>query len=155
MPAPSGGAAPPSPRRRLRRDGRARTRSSRLPPSTNTPAAPRTTSHEHVARLSACSRGGNCVSPADPLLFASSPCSRAAVRHMSTPLTRSRPPRRSPRSPVWRPALALLGLVAALLVGISIGRALEDGPSPGGTQTSVRTLEPQPLPPAARTVTVT
>jgi hypothetical protein len=74
---------------------------------------------------------------------------------MSTPLTRSRPPRRPPRSPVWRPALALLGLVAALLVGISIGRALEDGPSPGGTQTSVRTLEPQPLPPAARTVTVT
>jgi hypothetical protein len=40
-------------------------------------------------------------------------------------------------------------------VGISIGRALEDGPNPGGTQTAVRTLEPQPLPPAARTVTVT
>jgi hypothetical protein len=66
-------------------------------------------------------------------------------------------PRRRPpaRSPLWRPALAVLGLVAALLLGISIGRALEDGPSPGGTQTSVRTLEPEPLPPATRTVTVT
>ena len=49
----------------------------------------------------------------------------------------------------------LLGLVLALLVGISLGRALEDGPSPGGTQTNVRTLEPQPLPPAAKTVTIT
>ena len=48
-----------------------------------------------------------------------------------------------------------LGIVFALLVGISLGRALEDGPSPGGTQTNVRTLEPQPLPPATRTVTVT
>jgi hypothetical protein len=65
---------------------------------------------------------------------------------------RPRPPR---RSPLLRPALALLGLLAVLLLGISIGRALEDGPSPGGTQTSVRTLQPQPLPPAARTVTVT
>jgi hypothetical protein len=51
--------------------------------------------------------------------------------------------------------MALVGLIAALLLGISVGRALEDGPNPGGTQTSVRTLEPQPLPPAARTVTVT
>ena len=51
--------------------------------------------------------------------------------------------------------LALVGFVAALLLGVSLGRALEDGPSPGGTQTSVRTLNPQPLPPATRTVTVT
>jgi hypothetical protein len=65
---------------------------------------------------------------------------------------RRRPPARRTS---WRPALAVLGLLVALLLGISIGRALEDGPSPGGTQTSVRTLEPQPLPPAARTVTVT
>jgi hypothetical protein len=65
---------------------------------------------------------------------------------------RPRPPR---RKPLWRPLLAIVGLAAALLLGVSIGRALEDGPSPGGTQTSVRTLEPQPLPPAARTVTVT
>jgi hypothetical protein len=69
--------------------------------------------------------------------------------------TIQRRPRKAPRNPLWRPALILLGLVVALLVGISLGRALEDGPSPGGTQTNVRTLEPQPLPPAAKTVTVT
>jgi hypothetical protein len=45
--------------------------------------------------------------------------------------------------------------VFLLLVGISVGRALEDGPDPGGTRTSVRTLEPEELPPVARTVTVT
>jgi hypothetical protein len=49
----------------------------------------------------------------------------------------------------------VLGLVAALLLGVSVGRALENGPAPGGTQTSVRTLKPQPLPPASSTVTVT
>lgn len=70
----------------------------------------------------------------------------------TTPERRARPPK---RNPLWLPFLALLGLVAALLLGISLGRALEDGPSPGGTQTNVRTLKPQPLPPAARTVTVT
>jgi hypothetical protein len=36
-----------------------------------------------------------------------------------------------------------------------VGKALEDGPAPGGVQTSVRTLEPRSLPPAPRTVTVT
>lgn len=72
---------------------------------------------------------------------------------MSTPARR--PARGRHRSPLLRPALAALGLVVLLLLGISIGRALEDGPSPGGTVTNVRTLEPQPLPPAARTVTVT
>lgn len=71
---------------------------------------------------------------------------------MSVPARRGRRPRRTP----WlRTTLGLLGLLLALLLGISLGRALEDGPSPGGTQTSVRTLQPQPLPPAARTVTVT
>jgi hypothetical protein len=65
---------------------------------------------------------------------------------------RPRPPR---RSPLWRPLLAAVGLLAILVLGISIGRALEDGPSPGGTQTRVRTLEPLPVAPAARTVTVT
>jgi hypothetical protein len=48
-----------------------------------------------------------------------------------------------------------VALLAVLLLGISIGRALEEGPSPGGTETRVRTLNPQPLPPAARTTTVT
>lgn len=68
--------------------------------------------------------------------------------------TGRRPPRRR-RSPLWWPALGLVALVAAFLLGISIGRALEEGPSPGGAETRVRTLNPQPLPPAARTTTVT
>ena len=62
---------------------------------------------------------------------------------------------RSRRNPWLRPVLTAAGLLLALLLGVSLGRALEDGPSPGGTQTNVRTLEPRPLPPAARTVTVT
>jgi hypothetical protein len=69
--------------------------------------------------------------------------------------TSQRRPRKPPRNPIWKPVVTVLGLLLALLVGISLGRALDDGPSPGGTQTNVRTLEPQPLPPAARTVTVT
>ena len=73
---------------------------------------------------------------------------------MSTPTPR-RPPRRPQRHPLLRPALAAVGFLVALLLGVSIGRALEDGPDPGGTQTNVRTLNPQPLPPAARTVTLT
>ena len=77
-----------------------------------------------------------------------------------TPEDRPRRPqrghqRRRPRSRLWRPFLVGLGMLVALLVGISLGRALEDGPAPGGTQTNVRTLEPQPLPPASRTATVT
>ena len=51
-------------------------------------------------------------------------------------------------------AVALLG-VLVLLVGVAIGRALADGPAPGGTRTSVRTLKPAPLAPAATTVTIT
>jgi hypothetical protein len=66
--------------------------------------------------------------------------------------TRARP---RARNTILRPLLAALGVLLVLLVGISIGRALEEGPDPGGTKTDVRTLEPQPLPPAARTVTVT
>ena len=73
---------------------------------------------------------------------------------MSVP-QRRRPPRASRRNPLVRPGLIVLGLLLLLLVGISIGKALEDGPDPGGTVTNVRTLEPQPLPPAERTVTVT
>ena len=69
----------------------------------------------------------------------------------STPERRPRPPK---RNPLWRPLVAVVGLLVALLLGVSLGRALEDGPSPGGTQTSVRTLQPQPLPPATRTVTI-
>jgi hypothetical protein len=63
--------------------------------------------------------------------------------------------RRRRRNPYVRPLLWTAALLAALLLGISLGRALEDGPAPGGTQTSVRTLKPQPLAPAAKTVTLT
>jgi len=69
---------------------------------------------------------------------------------------RRRPRRRSVwQSPLGRVALGLASAVLLLLVGISVGRALEDGPEPGGTRTNVRTLEPQELPPVARTVTIT
>ncbi|HUQ23705.1 MAG TPA: hypothetical protein VM049_11900 [Gaiellaceae bacterium] len=70
----------------------------------------------------------------------------------SGPERRPRPPK---RNPLWRPLLVLVGLLVVLLLGVSLGRALEDGPSPGGVQTRVRILKPQPLPPATRTVTVT
>ncbi len=69
---------------------------------------------------------------------------------------RRRPRRRSVwRSPAGRVALGIVAAAVLLLLGVSIGRALEDGPEPGGTQTSIRTLAPEQLPPAARTVTVT
>ena len=51
--------------------------------------------------------------------------------------------------------LLALGFVAVFVVGIAIGEALHDNPSPGGEQTIVRTLNPLPLAPARETVTVT
>lgn len=55
-----------------------------------------------------------------------------------------------------RRLLVLAGLVVAFLVGIGLGEAIHDNPSPGGTQSLIRTLHPLPLVPAAReTVTVT
>ena len=58
--------------------------------------------------------------------------------------------RRAPRRRRW-PWVLLAILVAALLflVGLALGLALEDRPVPGGTQTSVRTLEPLPQQPPA------
>jgi hypothetical protein len=57
---------------------------------------------------------------------------------------------------VRRRVLVGVGLLAALAVGIAVGRALSDDPAGGGTQTLIRTLKPLPLAPAAReTVTIT
>ena len=66
-------------------------------------------------------------------------------------------PRRSARSRrSLRSALvASLGLAVAFGVGVALGEALHDNPSPGGTQTLVRTLRPLALPPVAQTVRVT
>jgi len=51
---------------------------------------------------------------------------------------------------------AVVGAAVVFAVGIAVGESLHDNPSPGGTQTLVRTLKPLPLAPAAReTVTVT
>ena len=51
--------------------------------------------------------------------------------------------------------LGVAGLVV-FAVGIGLGQALNDNPDAGGTQTLIRTLQPLPLAPAARTtVTVT
>ncbi len=63
--------------------------------------------------------------------------------------------RRKQRNRFLRPVAALLFAALLLFVGVAIGRALADGPEPGGTQTGVRTLQPKPLAPAAKTVTVT
>jgi hypothetical protein len=40
-------------------------------------------------------------------------------------------------------------------LGVALGIAVAETPPPGGTQTFVRTLEPETLPPVTRTVTVT
>ena len=49
----------------------------------------------------------------------------------------------------------LLVVAAVFVAGLAVGRALEDAPEPGGTQTIVRTLEPLTVEPRERTVTVT
>jgi hypothetical protein len=53
--------------------------------------------------------------------------------------------RRGPRTRRW-PTIALAAVLAVLLfaAGLALGLALEDRPVPGGTQKSVRTLEPLP-----------
>jgi len=54
---------------------------------------------------------------------------------------------------VWLVRLVLLG--AAFFAGLAVGRAVEDAPKPGGTQTLVRTLVPATVKPEPGTVTVT
>ena len=55
-----------------------------------------------------------------------------------------------------RALVILLAFAIVFAVGVALGQALGDGSPPAGTQTLVRTLDPLPLAPAARsTVTVT
>jgi hypothetical protein len=49
----------------------------------------------------------------------------------------------------------LFVLIAVFVVGMAVGKTLDDGPDPGGVTTSVRTLSPLPQEPPPRTVTVT
>ena len=79
-------------------------------------------------------------------------------RREAGPRPRDRARLRERRARRRRVARWVLGAIAAALVflaGLSLGRALESAPRPGGTQTLVRTLEPNELPPVTRTVTVT
>jgi hypothetical protein len=49
------------------------------------------------------------------------------------------------RRRTWpRVLAAVAGAVVLFALGVALGLALEDRPVPGGTQTSVRTLEPLP-----------
>ena len=53
--------------------------------------------------------------------------------------------RRTRRTRRWPRILGAIVAAALLfLLGLALGLALEDRPVPGGTQTSVRTLEPLP-----------
>ena len=61
--------------------------------------------------------------------------------------------RRRRRALVWIARLVVLGV--AFFAGLAVGRAVEDAPEPGGTQTLVRTLVPATVQPEPRTVTVT
>jgi hypothetical protein len=52
----------------------------------------------------------------------------------------------------------VIAFAVVFVVGIALGEATHDNPTPGGTQTLVRTLQPLPLAPAAletETLTVT
>jgi hypothetical protein len=62
--------------------------------------------------------------------------------------------RRRRRSPAWRWIAIGLVLVCVFAVGIALGEALHDNPTPGGTRTTERTLRPLPLEPQTVTVTV-
>ena len=54
-----------------------------------------------------------------------------------------------------RSVLLLLGAGVVFVLGVGLGRALDENAAPRGQRTQVRTLDPLPLAPARRTVTVT
>jgi hypothetical protein len=62
---------------------------------------------------------------------------------------------RARRRRIWSVVDAAIAAALLLFLGVAIGRAIEEAPRPGGTQTQVRTLEPGTLPAVTRTVTVT
>ena len=66
---------------------------------------------------------------------------------------RKRAPSMGRRIVGWILRLVVVGVV--FFAGLAVGRALEEEPSPGGTQTIVRTLEPLTVEPREQTVTVT
>ena len=45
-------------------------------------------------------------------------------------------------------------MALVFFAGLAVGRAVEESPEPGGSQTLVRTLAPGTLPPVTQTVTV-
>jgi hypothetical protein len=53
-----------------------------------------------------------------------------------------------------RAVLGVVGIAIVFLLGLVVGRAVEDAPTPGGEQTGVRTLLPSTLV-EVETVTVT
>jgi hypothetical protein len=63
--------------------------------------------------------------------------------------------RRGRRSRLLGWALRALVLAVVFFAGLAVGKALEQAPQPGGTQTRVRTIEPRTIAPRERTVTVT
>jgi hypothetical protein len=63
--------------------------------------------------------------------------------------------RRSRRNAVGRTVLVVVALALTFLFGVAFARTLDDRPTPGRTETIVRTLTPLPQEAPARTVTVT
>ena len=57
---------------------------------------------------------------------------------------------------IGRASILVLGAAVVFAAGVGLGQAIDDNSQEGGMQTGIRTLNPLPLAPAARTtVTVT
>ena len=76
-----------------------------------------------------------------------------AVPRSAKTRDRRRGPSPGRRLAGWILRLAVVAVV--FVAGVAVGRAVDDAPSPGGSQTIVRTLEPLTVEPRERTVTVT
>ncbi|MDQ2984913.1 MAG: hypothetical protein M3R70_13475 [Actinomycetota bacterium] len=49
----------------------------------------------------------------------------------------------------WRKIVFAAVVLVAFGIGIALGQALHDNPKPGGTQTSIRTLQPRTVMPTS------